>query len=127
MPQNLYPNKFSSDPNSSLGTLHGSVDSEISLHYQTSVSREEDSALQNKPSTAELEWSKQLRTLEEEELAERVALYKRMREVRKKLEIENNESCHPGMRNYVQKTGNKTPTGGVTMSRGKAFKERKGL
>ena len=53
-----------------------------------SVSREEDSALQSKPSAAESEWSKRLRALEEEEPAERAALDKRMREARKKLETE---------------------------------------
>ena len=90
VPRNFYPNTFSSDPNPSLGTLHGSVNSEISLRYQTSVSREEDSALQSKPSTAEAEWSKRLHALEEEELAERAALDKRMREARKKLETEMN-------------------------------------
>ena len=47
VPRNLYPNTFSSDPYSSRGTLHGTVDSEVSLRYQTSVSREEDSALQS--------------------------------------------------------------------------------
>lgn len=66
------------------------MDSEIRLRYQTSVSREEDSALQSKPSTADSEWSKRLRAVEEEELAERAALDKRMREARKKLETEIN-------------------------------------
>ena len=67
--------------------MRSSVDSEASFRYQTPASGEE-----NKRDLDESVWSKRLRALEEQELAERAALDKRMKEAREKLEIEMNHA-----------------------------------
>ena len=86
VPRN-YANTFSGKPDPARGTLHSSVDSEASFRYQTPASGEE-----SKRNLDESEWSKRLRALEEQELAERAALDKRMKEAREKLEIEMNRA-----------------------------------